>query len=65
MQIYWHEKQPIYSLSYDLEGRLATAGGDNMIRVKNSVVVVVYIYLLNSCYLDLEDNISSTEYAWP
>ncbi|SCU89058.1 LAME_0E02080g1_1 [Lachancea meyersii CBS 8951] len=40
LQIYWHESQPIYSLSFQSSGsrneqqtRLVTAGGDNKIRV--------------------------------
>ncbi len=35
VQIHWHEKQPIYSADFDPNNpeRLATAGGDNNVRV--------------------------------
>lgn len=33
LQIHWHERQPIFSLSLDNHGRLATAGGDHKIRL--------------------------------
>lgn len=50
LQVYWHERQPVYSLSFDHEGRLATAGGDNTIRVSVSGSIV-FVYTLN---VDLE-----------
>jgi len=35
LQIHWHEKQPIYSADFDptCPARLATAGGDNNVRI--------------------------------
>lgn len=33
LQVHWHEQQPIFSLSFDKCGRLATAGGDHKIRL--------------------------------
>ncbi|CCG82053.1 putative Chromatin assembly factor 1 subunit B [Taphrina deformans PYCC 5710] len=35
IQIYWHENSPIYSAHFEThgKGRLATAGGDNMVRI--------------------------------
>lgn len=35
LQVHWHEQQPIFSLSFDNCGRLATAGGDCKIRLWN------------------------------
>ncbi|KGG51315.1 putative WD repeat-containing protein [Mitosporidium daphniae] len=33
LEVYWHEKQPIYALCSDSVFRFASAGADNSIRV--------------------------------
>lgn len=36
MQIYWHDSQPVYTLTFQRNGsndRLFTAGGDNKVRI--------------------------------
>lgn len=34
IQVNWHDKQPVYSVDFELKGdRFATAGGDNTVRV--------------------------------
>jgi hypothetical protein len=35
-QISWHGREPIYSIDYHSSGRIATAGGDNDIKVRIS-----------------------------
>lgn len=36
LEVYWHEKQPIYALCSDSVFRFASAGADNSIRVTSA-----------------------------
>jgi chromatin assembly factor 1 subunit B len=33
VEILWHNKEPIFSADFHVSGRLATAGGDNDVKV--------------------------------
>jgi hypothetical protein len=43
LQIYWHDKQPIFSVDFEPipDGRIATSGADGCVRVRLNVGVYV------------------------